>query len=179
MPRSRLNMPKSLESGRNNQVLLYAQEAHVGLSVLAACMASSRPAPESTSRLTFAAGDGRSIAWGCATYIGDRILAGASPFIDEGRDESGPAGLMRSAQPLSGLGVEVLMEEDEIAPVGVLLEFPAITVGWPPPRGVTGEDADQTVRQIVGHLPKGYWWPGPPVRGHHETRAERVTQCAQ
>src|SRR5918998_2321661 len=72
MPRSRLNMPKSLERGRNNQVLLYAQEAHVGLSVLAACMASSRPAPESTSRLTFAAGDGRSIARGCAKYIRDQ-----------------------------------------------------------------------------------------------------------
>src|SRR5215210_4305576 len=120
MPRSRLNMPKSLERGRNNQVLLYAQEAHVGLSVLAACMASSRPAPESTSRLTVAAGDGRSIAWGCATYIGDDVLAGATPLVDKGCHEPGPAGLVRGAQSLSALGVEVLVEEDEIAPVRVL-----------------------------------------------------------
>src|ERR671917_653582 len=91
MPRSRLNMPKNLERGRNNQVLLYAQEAHVGHSVLAACMASSRPAPESTSRLTVAAGDGRSIARGCATYIGHQLLTWATPRIDEGCRERGPA----------------------------------------------------------------------------------------
>src|SRR5215218_6684355 len=96
-------------------------------------MASSRPAPESTSRLTFAAGDGRSIARGCAAYIGDRITSGPTPFIDQGRDEPGPTGLMRGAQPLSGFGVEVLMEEDEIAPVGILLKFLAITVDWPSP----------------------------------------------
>src|SRR5215208_2828101 len=143
-------------------------EAHVDLSVSAACMASSRPAPESTSRLTFAAGDGRSIARGCATYVGDRITPGSMPFIDEGRYEPGPAGLMRGTQSLSSLGVEVLMEEDEIAPVGIVLEFLAITVDWPPPGRVTGEDADQTVRQIIGHLPERYRRSRPPIRGHHE-----------
>src|SRR5215203_2354248 len=101
-------------------------------------MASSRPAPESTSRLTIAAGDGRSIAWGCATYIGDQLLIGATPFIDEGCHERGPAGLMRSAQALSSLRVEVLVEEDEISPVGILLEFSSITVDRPPPGRVTG-----------------------------------------
>src|SRR5215218_8259351 len=115
-------------------------------------MASSRPAPESTSKLTFAAGDGRSIARGCATYIGDRTGLGPAPFVDEGRDESGPTGLMGGAQPLASLGVEVLMEEDEIAPVGILLEFAAFAVDRPPAGRVTGEDADQTVRQIIGHL---------------------------
>src|SRR5215211_3272127 len=97
-------------------------------------MASSRPAPESTSRLTVAAGDGRSIAWGCATNIGDRVLAGATPLIDEGCHEAGPAGLVRGAQPLSALGVEVLVEEDQVSPVGVLLELPAISVDRPPGR---------------------------------------------
>src|SRR5215212_8452411 len=139
------------------------QEAHVGLSVSAACMASSRPAPESTSRLTFAAGDGRSIARGCAKYIGDLIAPGPAPFIDERRDQCGPAGLMRGAQPLAGLGVEVLMEEDEIAPVGILLEFAAVAVDRPPAGRVTGEDADQTVRQIIGHLEQCHRWPRPSV----------------
>src|SRR4051812_47120659 len=115
------------------------QEAHVGLSVSAACMASSRPAPESTSRLTFAAGDGRSIARRCAKNIRDRIHRWTMPFVDEGGHEAGPACLVRGSQTLPGFGVEVLMEEDEIAPVRVLLEFPAITVDRSPSGRVTGE----------------------------------------
>ena len=44
------------------------------------------------------------------------------------------------------------MEEDEISPVGILPELPAIPMHRPPPGRVTGEDVDQAVRKFLGDL---------------------------
>src|SRR6056297_2045329 len=42
------------------------------------------------------------------------------PFADEPHHESGPAGLVGGAEAFPGFGVEVLVEEKEVLPVGFL-----------------------------------------------------------
>src|SRR5262245_6627242 len=67
-------------------------------------------------------------------------------------DDPGPAGLMARAEPGAVVAVEVLVEQDEIAPVGVLLELRAPSVYRPPPILASQEDAGQPARDLLGNL---------------------------
>src|SRR2546427_9524547 len=77
-----------------------------------------------------------------------------APLVDEGRHERGPARLVRCPQALAGVRVEVLVEQDQVAPVRIVLELATVPVDGPAAGGVAGEDADQAVRHLLRHLPE-------------------------
>ena len=60
----------------------------------------------------------------------------------------GPAGLMAGAEAGAVVAVEVLVEQDEIAPVRVFLELPRAAVDRPPAVLVAQEDAAPAGAQI-------------------------------
>src|SRR5262249_36239409 len=78
-------------------------------------------------------------------------------------NDSGPSGLMTRAQTGAVIAMEVLVEQDQVAPVRVLLELPALAVHRPPPILITQEDAGETARDLLSHL----------VQGHMLSRARR------
>src|ERR1700691_49299 len=55
-------------------------------------------------------------------------LSSSSAVRNERRDQRGPAGLVRSSEPLTRLAVEIFVEEDPVVPRGILVEttVPAI-----------------------------------------------------
>src|SRR4029453_1759514 len=59
--------------------------------------------------------------------------------LDELGDEPCPAGLVTGAQPGAVVGVEVLVEEDVIAPVGIGLELLAAAVARGPAMPLRGK----------------------------------------
>src|SRR4249920_2252223 len=58
-------------------------------------------------------------------------------------DHAGPARLMARAEPRSVVAVEVLVEQDQVPPVGVLLELLGAAVDRAASRGIAQEDARQ------------------------------------
>src|SRR3954452_8040158 len=67
-------------------------------------------------------------------------------------DEGGPPGLVTGAEAGAVVAVEVLEEQQVVAPRGVLGEQPLSTEDGAS-SGLVGEpDADQTVSQVAGHL---------------------------
>ena len=65
-----------------------------------------------------------------------------------------PSGLMRRAKTLTGLGVEVLIEEvlieeERISPVWIVLEAGIWAVRWPPVIRVEQKQAEQTAPERV------------------------------
>src|SRR4051812_17741502 len=66
--------------------------------------------------------------------------------LDQRGDEPGPAGLVTGAQPGTVVTVEVLVEEDVVAPVGIRLELLHVAVDRSSPVFITGKGADQALR---------------------------------
>src|SRR5215211_397075 len=75
-----------------------------------------------------------------------------SPFVNQGGDEAGPAGLVRGAEPHAGVAVEVFVEEDEVAPVWVGLKFFVPAVGGAAALCVAREEADEPFGEAARHL---------------------------
>src|SRR5262249_45987656 len=73
-------------------------------------------------------------------------------LVDHGGDQSSPARLMRRPQPATSVAVEVLVEEDVIAEIGVLSHLLRVTEKRPAAVRSRHEDAQETPRQLVGHL---------------------------
>src|SRR5262249_8274882 len=71
-----------------------------------------------------------------------RSPRGASPLADQRGHQARPAGLVGGAQALAGVAVEVFVEQDQVTPVGVLLELAAVAVDRAAALRVAGEDAD-------------------------------------
>src|SRR4051794_35995693 len=65
------------------------------------------------------------------------------PLIDQRGDQAGPARLVRRAEPFAGVGVEELVEQEQISPVRVALEFLHPAVHGAKAVAVAGKDADQ------------------------------------
>src|SRR4051794_25635532 len=82
----------------------------------------------------------------------DRVLADVAHLIRRrggeemhgARDRSGPAGLVIGAQAHAVVAVEVFVELDVIAPVGIVLELLLHPVHRPGARFVLQEDAGET-----------------------------------
>ena len=55
-------------------------------------------------------------------------------LMDEFRDHARPAGLVAGTQPCAGVAVEIFVEQDEIAPVGIGVESGTIAVRGPAER---------------------------------------------
>src|SRR5262245_6097008 len=68
----------------------------------------------------------------------DALLA--APLVDQRGDQSGPPGLMRSAQTEAVITVEVFVEGDVVAPVRIVLAYVAVSVHRAFARGVALED---------------------------------------
>ena len=81
-----------------------------------------------------------------------------------------PAGLVRRPEAGAVVALEVLVEQDQVAPVGVGLERLCATVDRPPPRGVPQEDGRQPVGQLLGHREQGQ----PPARPGRALHGEVV-----
>lgn len=73
---------------------------------------------------------------------------------DQVGDEPRPAGLMRGAEPCTGIAMEVLMEGDEPVPGRVLLEQAVAAEHGSRAVRAPAEDADQPARGLVGNRPK-------------------------
>ena len=72
----------------------------------------------------------------------------------ERRGEGRPSGLMRRAKTLSGLGVEVLIEEEQISPGWIVSEARIWAVRRPPVIRVEQKQAEQTAPEFCSHLVK-------------------------
>src|SRR5437879_7739610 len=73
-------------------------------------------------------------------------------LVDHGGDQSSPARLVRRAQPATGVAVEVLVEEDVIAEVGILPHLLRGAEERPAAVRPRHEDTQETPGQLVGHL---------------------------
>ena len=69
--------------------------------------------------------------------------------------EGGPAGLVAGAQALAGVGVEILVEEQEIAPVGVGLIFGGVAVAGAAVVGGGEEKGAQAAAEFFDRLVEG------------------------
>src|SRR5262249_57838305 len=83
---------------------------------------------------------------------------------DQRRDEPGPAGLVRRPNAGAVVAVEVLEEENQIAPVRVGLEFFRAAVDGPSTMLVLQEDARKAHFDLFSDLEEG----------HHPARAGRA-----
>lgn len=70
-----------------------------------------------------------------ATFLGSP----SSPF-EELSHQGRPAGLMTGAQSLAGFGIEVLIEQDQVFPIGVCGELPVAAVQRALPGGASGRN---------------------------------------
>src|SRR5438128_11171625 len=81
-----------------------------------------------------------------------RILLPA--LLQELGHEPGPAGLVAGANAGAVVTVEVLVEEDEVAPVRIGLERVGAAVDRTPAVGPLEEDAGEPSRQLRRHVPE-------------------------
>src|SRR5262249_44482573 len=76
----------------------------------------------------------------------------ARPRLQEFGDQPGPSGLVRGPDASAGVTVEVLVEVQVVAELGVRLELWIERVHLPLAGGVLQEDSDEPVRELLGHL---------------------------
>ncbi len=75
---------------------------------------------------------------------------GRPPLLQQLGHQAGPAGLVAGAEAAAGVAVEVLVEQEVIAEVGVVLEQLDVAEDRPAPVGVAQEEPRQPPRQLVG-----------------------------
>src|SRR5205809_176124 len=68
------------------------------------------------------------------------------------RARAGPAGLVAGADPRAVVAVEVLVEQDEFAPVRIVLQDRLPAVNRAVPVGVAQERAEEAGAELLGHL---------------------------
>src|SRR4029077_7510174 len=74
--------------------------------------------------------------------------------FDELRDESSPSGLMACADPAAVVSMEVLVEIDEVAPMGIALKFLELAINGTPSFRRTKENAGDPARNLGGRVPE-------------------------
>ena len=65
--------------------------------------------------------------------------------VNQRGNQAGPPGLVGSAQTGPIIAVKKLVEQDEVPPVQIFLEFPSSFVNRPSPFPISGEDPNRTV----------------------------------
>src|SRR5687768_15950899 len=75
-------------------------------------------------------------------------------LLDELGHEAGPPGLVAGAEAGAVVAVEVLVEQDEVAPVRILLEGPAAAVHGTRAVGAAQEDPGEALGQLGRHVPE-------------------------
>src|SRR4030095_7359439 len=72
--------------------------------------------------------------------------------VEEDRDGTGPPRLVTGAEPRSVVTVKILIEEDQIAPVRIVLELGGPAVHRSSSAGVPQERAGQPAGELLGHI---------------------------
>src|ERR1700761_5183430 len=90
-------------------------------------------------------------AGGDALWLRGRRRPG---HLDKIRHEGRPPRLVGRAQPLPGFAMEVLVEEDVVAEVGVGLELLVAAKCRAAALGIAGKEADQPGAEVVGDFPE-------------------------
>src|SRR5262249_35736232 len=83
-----------------------------------------------------------------------------APLVDERGAQGGPSSLVGGAKAGAVIAVEVLVEEEQVAPVGVVLKGarPAMD-GAASSLRVAREDVNQSLSDRSGHLAERDWLP--------------------
>src|SRR5439155_9780966 len=89
-----------------------------------------------------------------AAEVRDALGGDAAEQQRQQPDGAGPAGLVAGPDPGAVVAVEVLVEQDQVAPVRVVAQDRLSTVYRPVPVGVGAEAADEPVADFAGHLVK-------------------------
>ncbi len=98
---------------------------------------------------------------GGAGFLGERGLSAhfqhplgieEAVKLDEFGNQSGPAGLVTSAEPCTVVSMEVFIEEDVVAPEGITLEFFGAAIDGSPTMLVAQEDPSEPVPDLLAHL---------------------------
>jgi len=66
-------------------------------------------------------------------------LSSSSAVRNKRRDQRRPAGLVRSSESRASFTIEIFVEEDPVAPRGILVETPVPAIHGTAPIGVTQE----------------------------------------
>src|SRR5208337_2670472 len=88
----------------------------------------------------------------CLASLKQLLRIEQSEKLDQLRNQSCPSRLVTRSEPGAVISMEILVEQDVVAPVRVGLEFLRSTVDRPPATLVAQEDAGQPVRDLLGHL---------------------------
>src|SRR5204862_6411158 len=67
---------------------------------------------------------------------------------------------MTRAEPCAVIAMEVLIEQDMVAPVRILLKLLRAAVHWPAPSAVEKEDPRQAIRNLLGNLEEIHQFAG-------------------
>src|SRR5437867_9470162 len=86
---------------------------------------------------------------------------------------------MTGANAGAVVAVEVLVKQEQVAPMRVLLEFLHATVDGTPALGIAQENARQPTRQFRRHLPEGYLALGAGWKGYGQAIAVKVVKLLQ
>ena len=81
-------------------------------------------------------------------------------------DKAAPAGLMRRAEATPAIAVEVLVEQDIVAKMGIILQQSAAVEDRTPARGIPKEKPRQARGDVVSDL----------AQRHHTSRSGRAFQ---
>src|SRR5260370_29890444 len=73
-------------------------------------------------------------------------------FINQLGYQGSPAGLMAGTEPAAGISVEIFVEQDEIAPVRIVLELLQVAEDRTASALITLEEPVQTSGQLIVHL---------------------------
>src|SRR5205823_2498588 len=102
-----------------------------------------------------------------------------SGLLQQLGDDGGPAGLVRGAEALAGVAVEVLVEEDQVAPVRVGLELLAGAEDRAAAVRAAQEEVAQPPRELPRHLPEGVRLPRTGRELDRERLAEEEVELLQ
>jgi hypothetical protein len=72
--------------------------------------------------------------------------------LEQVRNQSGPARLVRCSDAAAVLAVEILVEKNVIAKVGVILHLVAVVENWAPAGLVFKKNPRQTTGEFVGNF---------------------------
>src|SRR5262245_2742208 len=90
------------------------------------------------------------------------------------RHQPGPSGLMAGASAPAVVAVEVLVEEDQVAPMWIALELFVLAMHRPSSVGIAEERTRQSPSDLVGDFGERHEHARPGWTLHHELRSEIV-----
>src|SRR5262245_25130407 len=75
-------------------------------------------------------------------------------LLNEFRYHSGPTGLVTGAKACPGVAMEVLIKQDQVAPMRIGLEFFAVSMDGTATGGIFEKQLDEPMGEVGRHLPE-------------------------